>query len=183
VRERKCRRKRIGGANPVEFVLHALAACLTTSLVYHAAARGIHIESAESTLESDLDLRGFLGLSDTVRKGYQNIRVGFKIKSDAPAEQLRELCKFSPVFDSYRTLYRYPSTSRRHNGHPHSRCPMVWRTERLLQHFNAMDECRSSPSRRMVESEHPTGSLDQDAHYLRGNQIGSVDTKVDQEEA
>lgn len=87
------------GANPVEFVLHALASCLTTSLVYHAAARGIHIETVESTLEGDLDLRGFLGLSDTVRKGYQNIRVGFKVKSDAPAEQLRNLCKFSPVFD------------------------------------------------------------------------------------
>jgi hypothetical protein len=39
------------GANPYEFVLHSLAAGLTTSLVYHAAARGIHIESVESTLE------------------------------------------------------------------------------------------------------------------------------------
>lgn len=87
------------GANPVEFVLHALAACLTTSLVYHAAARGIHVENVESTLEGDLDLRGFLGLSDTVRRGYQNIRVDFKVKSDAPPEQLKDLCKFSPVFD------------------------------------------------------------------------------------
>jgi uncharacterized OsmC-like protein len=87
------------GANPVEFVLHALAACLTTSLVYHAAARGIKVDEVESELEGDLDLQGFLGLSDKVRKGYQNIRVNFKIKSDAPAETLQELCKFSPVYD------------------------------------------------------------------------------------
>ena len=87
------------GANPVEFVLHALAACLTTSLVYHAAARGIRIESVESTLEGDLDLQGFLGLSEQVRRGYKEIRVNFTIVSDATAEQLKELTKFSPVYD------------------------------------------------------------------------------------
>jgi len=87
------------GANPVEYVLHALAACLTTSLVYHAAARGIHIESVESTLEGDLDLQGFLGLSDEIRRGYKEIRVLFLIETDAPAEQLKELTKFSPVHD------------------------------------------------------------------------------------
>jgi len=86
-------------ANPVEFLLHALAACLTTSLVYHAAARGIHIESIESKLEGDLDLQGFLGLSDQVRQGYQQIRVHFTIQSDAPAEELESLVKFSPVYD------------------------------------------------------------------------------------
>lgn len=87
------------GANPVEFVLHALAACLTTSMVYHAAARGIQVASIESKLEGDLDLRGFLGLSDQVRRGYKQIRVNFTIKSDASAKDLEELTKFSPVFD------------------------------------------------------------------------------------
>ena len=87
------------GANPVEFVLHALAACLTTSMVYHAAAQGIRIDSVESRLEGDLDLRGFLGLSQAVRPGYQNLRVHFTVKSDAPAEKLRELTKYSPVYD------------------------------------------------------------------------------------
>jgi uncharacterized OsmC-like protein len=87
------------GANPVEFVLHALAACLTTSLVYHAAARGIQIESIESSLEGDLDLQGFLGLSEQVRRGYKQIRASFTIKSDASAEQLEALTKFSPVYD------------------------------------------------------------------------------------
>ena len=87
------------GANPVEFVLHALASCLTTSMVYHAAARGIKIDSVESRLEGDLDLRGFLGSSKDVRPGYQNLWVHFTVKSDAPAETLRELTKYSPVFD------------------------------------------------------------------------------------
>jgi uncharacterized OsmC-like protein len=87
------------GANPAEYVLHALAACLTTSLVYHAAARGIHIESVESTLEGDLDLQGFLGISNQVRKGYKSILVNITVKSDASTEELRELAKFSPVYD------------------------------------------------------------------------------------
>ncbi|HSF65810.1 MAG TPA: OsmC family protein [Nitrospiraceae bacterium] len=87
------------GANPVEYVLHALAACLTTSLVYHAAAQGIRIESVESKLEGDLDLRGFLGISGQIRKGYESIRVHITVKSDASAEQLKKLTTFSPVYD------------------------------------------------------------------------------------
>jgi uncharacterized OsmC-like protein len=87
------------GANPVEYVLHALAACLTTTMAYHAAARGIEIEAIDSTLEGDLDLRGFLGLSDEVRKGYREIRINFRVKSDASSSTLRELAQFSPVYD------------------------------------------------------------------------------------
>jgi uncharacterized OsmC-like protein len=91
-------------ANPVEHLLHALAACLTTSMIYHAAVRGIHIEEVESSLEGDLDLRGFLDLDPEVRKGYQGIRVTFKIKADVPDEQLQEIVQLgtghSPVFDS-----------------------------------------------------------------------------------
>ena len=86
-------------ANPAEFVLHALASCLTTSMVYHAAAQGITIDAVESHLEGDIDLHGFLGLSPAMRPGYQNIRVNFSVKSDAPAEKLQELAKYSPVFD------------------------------------------------------------------------------------
>jgi uncharacterized OsmC-like protein len=93
-----------GAANPVEHLLHALASCLTTSMVYHAAARGIHIEEVESSLEGDIDLHGFLELDRNVRKGYQGIRVNFKIKADVPDEQLQEIVQlgpdYSPVFDS-----------------------------------------------------------------------------------
>lgn len=88
------------GANPVEHLLNALAACLTTTLVYHAALRGIKIEELESELEGDLDLRGFLGVSNEVRRGYQNIRVKFKVKTDAEnLDRLKALSKLSPVFD------------------------------------------------------------------------------------
>jgi hypothetical protein len=68
-------------------------------MVYHAAARGITVESVKSELEGDLDLRGFLGLDPTVRKGYQGIRVSFDIQSNATPEQITELMKFSPVHD------------------------------------------------------------------------------------
>ena len=87
------------GANPVEYVLHALAACMTTSMVYHAAARGITIEAVGSRLEGDLDLQGFLGLSDEVRKGYQGIRAVFRVRSGADAETLRALVEYSPVYE------------------------------------------------------------------------------------
>jgi uncharacterized OsmC-like protein len=87
------------GANPVEYVLHALAGCMTTTMVYHAAARGINIESVESELEGDLDLHGFLRLDENVRNGYQNVRVKFTVKSDASPEQLADLARISPVFD------------------------------------------------------------------------------------
>ena len=91
-------------ANPVEYLLHALAACLTTSMVYHAAARGIQIERVESSFSGDIDLHGFLDLDPKVRKGYQGIRVNFKIQADVPDEKLQEIVELgtghSPVFDS-----------------------------------------------------------------------------------
>jgi uncharacterized OsmC-like protein len=92
------------GPNPVEYVLAGLAGCLTTSLVYHAAARGIQIDEVESSYEGDLDLRGFLGMSDQVRNGYEQIRVRFHVKADnATAEEIEELMQVarqrSPVFD------------------------------------------------------------------------------------
>ena len=91
------------GANPVEYALAALDGCLTTSLIYHAAAQGIKIEEVESNLSGNLDLHGFLGMDENVRNGYEGINVTFKIKSDASEEKLRELVdlaqKRSPVFD------------------------------------------------------------------------------------
>jgi uncharacterized OsmC-like protein len=79
------------GPNPAEHLLHALAACLTTSLVYVAAVRGVHLTEVESTLEGDMDVRGALGLSDDYRNGFEQIRVSFRVKGDAPEEKLREV--------------------------------------------------------------------------------------------
>ncbi len=91
------------GANPVEYALAALNGCLTTTLVYHAAAQGIKIEEVESTLSGDLDIQGLLGMSDKVRNGYEKIKVTFRIKADASEEKIKELVdlaqKRSPVFD------------------------------------------------------------------------------------
>jgi uncharacterized OsmC-like protein len=79
------------GPNPAEAYLHALAACLTTSLVYVAAARGVTLTRVESVLEGEADLRGALGLSDEVRNGFDRIEITFRIEGDAPPETLRAL--------------------------------------------------------------------------------------------
>ena len=78
-----------------------MATCLTTTLIYHAAIRGIQIDELESELEGDIDLRGFLGISNDVRRGYENIRVKFKVKTDDAEniERLKALSKLSPVYD------------------------------------------------------------------------------------
>ena len=87
---------------PVEYVLHALAACLTAGLANIAAARGITLTEVESTVEGDIDLMGILGLSDQVRNGYQQIAVRFKVRGDDP-EKLRQVVEQSrqrsAVFD------------------------------------------------------------------------------------
>ena len=89
------------GANPVEHLLNALAACVTTSMVAHAAVRGIRIEALESELEGDIDLRGFLGLADDVAKGFTDIRIRFKVKADEQnLEKLKRLTAFSPVLNT-----------------------------------------------------------------------------------
>ncbi len=86
-------------ATPPEVLLHALSSCLTGAMVYHAAANGIDIEGAESTIEGSADLHGFLGLDPEVRTGFSGITMKLKVKSDASAEQLEQLAKFSPVYD------------------------------------------------------------------------------------
>jgi uncharacterized OsmC-like protein len=89
------------GANPVEHLLHALASCLTTSMVAHAAVRGIEIEELESELEGDIDLRGFLGLAPDVPRGYTEIRANFRVKArPEDLDRIRELALFSPVFNT-----------------------------------------------------------------------------------
>lgn len=91
------------GPNPVETVLHALASCVGSATLFNAAAQGVHIDKLEFDVEGDLDIRGFLGVRDDVRRGFQNIRMRCIIKGDAPDSKLEELVelgqKYSPVFD------------------------------------------------------------------------------------
>ena len=79
------------GPAPVEWVLHALAACLTAGIANISAARGVTLRSVECSVEGDIDLQGILGLSDKVRNGFQAIRVNYMVKGDAPEEKLRQI--------------------------------------------------------------------------------------------
>lgn len=92
------------GVNPVEFLLVALSGCLTTSMIAHAAARGIETRKVESRYEGNLDVRGFLGMSDDVPVAYQKIGVYFDIDADIPEDRKEELVemarKYSPVYNS-----------------------------------------------------------------------------------
>src|SRR5215470_6969026 len=83
------------GPTPVEFVLHALASCLTAGLANIAAARGVRLTEVRSTVSGDIDLNGILGLNPDVRNGYEKITVRFSVKGDAPAEKLREIVEQS----------------------------------------------------------------------------------------
>jgi uncharacterized OsmC-like protein len=85
----------------VEHLLHALASCLTTAMVAHAAVRGIRIEAMESELEGDIDLNGFLGLNPETPKGYTGIRARFRIDAaEGDIDTIRELASYSPVFNT-----------------------------------------------------------------------------------
>jgi uncharacterized OsmC-like protein len=88
-----------GAPNPVEWLLHALIGCMTTTTAYHAAAQGIVIDAIDSEIDGDLDLRGFLGLSEDVRKGYSAIRVRMRMKTKAAPDRLDAITRMSPVFD------------------------------------------------------------------------------------
>jgi uncharacterized OsmC-like protein len=79
------------GPNPVEYLLHALAACLTTAIVYVAAARKVELTSVESTLSGDMDARGTFGISEEPRNGFEHVAVSFKVTGSAPPEKLREV--------------------------------------------------------------------------------------------
>jgi len=94
---------------PMQASMHLqLCSCLTTTLIYHAAAQGVVIDEVESLLSDDIDLQGYLGMPENVRNGYEKIKVTFKVKSNAPREKVRELVglaqKRSPVFDIISTI-------------------------------------------------------------------------------
>jgi uncharacterized OsmC-like protein len=84
------------GPTPVEYLLHAIAACLTAGVANIAAARGVELTKVTSTVTGDIDLLGILGLSDgSVRNGYEQIRVAFAIEGDADEETLRGIVEQS----------------------------------------------------------------------------------------
>jgi len=82
-------------ANPVEYLLHALAGCVTTTTVLHAAARGIQIERLSTELVGTIDVQGLLALDDSVPVGYEQIRIKMDIQADCSDEELNELVAFA----------------------------------------------------------------------------------------
>lgn len=91
------------GPTPHEYVLHALAACITAGIATGAAARGIELRSVSSTVRGDIDVRGVLGVDQDVRKGFGSIGIEFDVDADASDEQVDALIaaatKYSAVFD------------------------------------------------------------------------------------
>lgn len=83
------------GCNPVEYLLHALAGCVTTTLILHATARGIKIDELSTELEGDMDLRGLLGLDESVSPAYEQIRIKLDVKADCPEDQLADLIEYT----------------------------------------------------------------------------------------
>ena len=83
------------GANPVEFLLHALAGCVTTTTVLHAAARGIQIRRLSTELVGDIDVQGLLALDDSVPVGYESIRIKMDIEADASDQEIDDLIAFA----------------------------------------------------------------------------------------
>ena len=83
------------GANPVEFLLHALAGCVTTTIVLHASARGIVLEELSTELEGDIDVQGLIGLDPDVSPGYQEIRFNVRVKADCTDEELDDLLAYA----------------------------------------------------------------------------------------
>lgn len=83
------------GANPVEFLLHALAGCVTTTFVLHAMARGIRIRKLSTELKGDIDLQGLLGLDEGVPAGYEAIDIRLHVEADCTDEELDDLLAYA----------------------------------------------------------------------------------------
>ena len=92
------------GANPGESLLHALAGCVTTTLVLHAMARGIVVRQLSTEIQGDVDAQGVLGLEESVNPGFEQIRVHMNVKADCPDEELEKLIHYakehSPVYNT-----------------------------------------------------------------------------------
>jgi uncharacterized OsmC-like protein len=85
--------------NSGEWLLHSLVSCLTTTIVYHAAASGIAVDGIESEIDGDIDLRGFLGLASNVRKGYSALRVRMRVRTNAKPATIESLATYSPMLE------------------------------------------------------------------------------------
>ena len=77
--------------NPQELLMTALNACMTVGYVARAAVRGVNLDACTIETDGELDLRGFLGLSDEVPAGYRRINYTVTLKGDGTREQYEEI--------------------------------------------------------------------------------------------
>ena len=91
------------GPTPQEYVLHALAACITAGVATGAAARNIQLQKVSSKVSADIDVRGVLGIDPDIRKGFSDVRVEFDVEADAEPAVIDALVasatKYSGVYD------------------------------------------------------------------------------------
>ena len=79
------------GPNPIELILAALGTCQEITYRAYATAMGIPLDGVSVSLQGDIDLRGFFGVDDTVRAGYEKIRGTVTLVSSADEETLQQL--------------------------------------------------------------------------------------------
>ncbi len=77
--------------NPQEMLMAALNACVMVGYVAGAALRGITLETLELETTGELDLRGFLGIDETVKPGYDSVQYTVRIKGNGTPEQFQEI--------------------------------------------------------------------------------------------
>lgn len=91
------------GPTPVEYVLVALASCLSAGVASVAQNRNIQLNSVKATIEGDMDILGILGGDPDVRNGFNGIKVHYEIDADATDQEIQALVaqsqKRSAVFD------------------------------------------------------------------------------------
>lgn len=78
-------------ANPQEYLIAALNACMTVGYVAQCAVRAITLEKLEIETEGEIDLRGFLGIDPNVANGYESLSYTVRIKGDGTDEQFAEI--------------------------------------------------------------------------------------------
>ena len=80
-----------GAPNPQELLMAAFNACIMVGYVAGASLKGINLESIEIRTRGELDLRGFLGLSDQVPPGYETVEYEVAIKGDGTAADFEDI--------------------------------------------------------------------------------------------
>ena len=92
-----------------DMLLEALVACAGVTLGAVATALGINLRDATIRAEGDLDFRGTLGVSKEVPVGFRDIRLQFKLDTDASEEQIATLLRLTERYCVvYQTLKNPP---------------------------------------------------------------------------